>query len=316
MARRALIVGIDDYPDSPLQGCVADAVRLEGALSRHHDRRLNFECKLITAPSSTVTRATLREAVADLFRDPAEAAFFHFSGHGTINQLGGYLVTPDAVHYDVGVSMTEVLAMANASEVNEVFITLDCCHSGAFGIVPEVGNNKAILGDGVSVIAGTRAEQAALEEGGGGVFTSLLVDALEGGAAGVQGEVTAAGVYAYVDNALGAWDQRPVFKSNVSKFVRLRDAAPKVELETLHRLPELFPLPAEELPLDPSYEPSEAPQHEAHQRDFEALQALRDGGLVETVGEKHMYFAALNSGACRLTLLGRYYWRLVADNRL
>jgi len=91
-----------------------------------------------------------------------------------VNGLGGYLVTPDYCEYDVGIAMTEILALANQSPVADVFITLDCCHSGAFGVLPAVSNDKVILADGVSVITATRSGQEALEEGGGGVFTSSV----------------------------------------------------------------------------------------------------------------------------------------------
>lgn len=314
--RRALIVGIDDYPSAQLYGCVQDARRMELALARHDDGSTNFDCRTITCPPEDISRATLRQAVTELFAQPADVAWFHFSGHGTSNDLGGYLVTRDAQKHDVGVPMADVLTMANDSPIAEVLITLDCCHSGAFGHVPPLKDKHVTLAEGVSVVTATRAAQASLEVGGGGVFTSLLVEALEGGAAGILGEITAAGVYAYIDNALGAWDQRPLFKTNVSRFVRLRNAAPKVPIDLLQKIVEYFPLPAEDRPLDPSFEPAVNPRNEENERIFGDLQRLRAVGLVEPVGEQHMFYAAINSKACRLTKLGLYYWRLVNDGRI
>lgn len=314
--RRALIVGLDDYPDNELQGCVNDAERVAEVLSRHHDGRVNFHCEVVTSPPDAVTRAFMREKIFNLFGDPADVAFLHFSGHGTVNGLGGYLVTPDFCTFDVGIAMTEVLALANQSPVDDVFITLDCCHSGAFGGVPAVSDDKVILADGVSVITATRSGQAALEAGGGGVFSSLLVEALEGGAAGLLGEVSAASIYAYIDNAMGAWDQRPMFKANVSEFVQLREASPRLERSMVQKLTEYFPLPAEPLPLGPEYEPDvdpRDPEKEAHFRDF---QRFRDAGLLEPVGAESLYHAAINRKACGLTNLGRYYWRLVNEGMI
>ena len=269
--RRALIIGLDDYPGAPLHGCVNDAQLLSSVLSRHHDKRVNFHCEMITAPATTVTRSLLREKISELFKEPADVAFLHFSGHGTVNGLGGYLVTPDYCPYDVGIAMSEVLALANQSPVIDKFITLDCCHSGAFGMLPAVSNDKVVLADGVSVITATRSGQEALEMDGGGVFTSLLVEALEGGAAGLLGEVSAASIYAYIDNAMGAWDQRPLFKANVSRFVKLREAAPHLQPTIVQKLTEYFPLPAEPLELSPEFEPEVAPHDankEAQFRDF------------------------------------------------
>ncbi len=314
--RRALIVGIDDYPGAPLQGCENDAHRLEKVLSRHDDGRQNFECDVLVSSSKNITRPLLRERIFELFKQPADVAFFHFSGHGSVNGLGGYLITTDHCDFDVGIAMTEILSLANQSPINEIFITLDCCHSGAFGNVPVVGDDKVILSDGVSIITATRSGQEAIEEGGGGVFTSLLVEALEGGAAGLLGEVSAASIYSYIDNAMGAWDSRPLFKANVSKFTRLRDATPRVQLDLLKKLTEYFPLPAEELQLSPEYEPELEPHDSQKEKIFRDLQRLVPAGLVEPIGEDHMYHAAANSKSCALTSLGKYYWRLVNENKI
>ena len=58
--RKALIVGINDYPNSPLRGCVNDALAMKGVLETHADGSPNFGIKLITSPSDTITRVTLR----------------------------------------------------------------------------------------------------------------------------------------------------------------------------------------------------------------------------------------------------------------
>ena len=314
--RRALVIGIDDYPSCPLQGCVNDAERLTEVLSRHHDSRLNFHCETVIAPPSPVTRPLLRQKISKLFKERADVAFLHFSGHGTVNGLGGYLVTPDYCEYDVGIAMTEILALANQSPVADVFITLDCCHSGAFGVLPAVSNDKVVLADGISVITATRSGQEALEEGGGGVFTSLLVEALEGGAAGLLGEVSAASIYAYIDNAMGAWDQRPLFKANVSQFVKLREAAPRLLPSLVQKLIEYFPLPAEPIELSPEFEPEVKPHDTEKEDQFRNLQKFRDAGLLEPIGAQSLYHAAVQSKACGLTILGRYYWRLVNDGKI
>ncbi len=314
--KRALIIGLDDYPSCKLDGCVSDAKRVTAVLSRHHDQSVNFHCETVTAPPTTVTRPLLRQKISELFKDPADVALLHFSGHGTVNGLGGYLVTPDFEDYDAGIAMTEILALANQSPVNDVFITLDCCHSGAFGLLPAISDDKVVLANGVSVITATRSGQEALEEGGRGVFTSLLVEALEGGAAGLLGEVSAASIYAYIDNAMGAWDQRPLFKANVSQFVMLRKCAPRLQWSVVQKLTEYFPLPAEPLKLSPEFEPEVKPHNSEKEAQFKNLQCFRDAGLVEPVGAQSLYHAAVHSKECGLTILGRYYWRLVNEKKV
>ncbi len=93
MIKISLLVGIDDYESSPLAGCVNDANRLRSKLFRNQDDSPNFDCKVLTSPGEKVTRASLKRAVENLFKRQADVALFFFAGHGTVNNLGGYLVT-------------------------------------------------------------------------------------------------------------------------------------------------------------------------------------------------------------------------------
>ncbi len=318
--RRALCVGIDHYPGGSLDGCVSDAERIADVLAKHWDDSPNFDCSKMVAPnpgdSSVVTRATLRRAVEELFEHQAEVALFHFSGHGTVNKLDGVLVTQDAKRWDEGVPMSQVLTAANKSPATEVVILLDCCYAGNFGNPPAVDNEKVMLREGVSILTASRGDQPSVEAGGGGVFTSLVVDALAGGAADLRGEVTAPAVYACVETALGAWDQRPLFKSHVSKLLALRKCKPAIDPSILRRLPEYFVLPAEELPLDPAYEEESSSPDPQKVSVFKDLQRLSRVHLVIPVDADHMYGAAMNSKACRLTDTGCFYWRLAKVNRI
>ena len=45
------------------------------------------------------------------------------------------------------------------------------------------------------------------------------------------------------------------------------------------------------------------------------VQMLASVGLVESVDTDHMYFAAMESKSCRLTVLGAHYWKLSKDKR-
>ena len=318
--RRALCVGIDEYLSGSLQGCVSDAERVAGILATNHDGSPNFDCRTLVAPvggpTDLITRARLREAIETLFRHKADVALLHFSGHGTVNNLDGYLVTQDAKKYDEGVAMGDILKWANDSKAEEVVILLDCCFSGALGNPPVVDNAKALLREGVSILTASRADQPSVEAAGGGLFTSLVVDALEGGAADVLGAVPAPSLYAYVEAALGAWDQRPLFKSHVSRLVALRHCAAPIDRTILRKLPVLFPLPAEDLAIDPSYEPTSPTADPSKTVVFEDLQALSRVRLVIPSGAPHMYDAAMQSKACRLTPTGRYYWRLATNKRI
>ncbi len=318
--RRALLVGIDEYSADSLSGCTSDADRMAEVLARHEDGSPNFDCRPLLAPTggglARVTRTALRREIDTLFKSPADLALLHFSGHGTVNNLDGYLVTQDAAQYDEGVSMTEVLKLANESPVKEVVVFLDCCHSGALGAVPSIDDKRAILRQGISILTASRAAEVSVEVGGGGLFTSLVVDALRGGAVDLRGNVTPSAIYAFVEAALGAWDQRPLFKAHVSEVVALRKCTPPIDLSIVRDLPSLFPLPAEDLELSPQHEETSMDAKPERVAVFRKLQALNRVHLVVPVSAPHMYEAAMQKKACRLTATGRYYWRLARDRRV
>lgn len=314
--RKALIVGINDYAGAPLRGCVNDANAMASVLETHADGGPNFSVKLLTSPSDVVTRPELRSAIERLFAGECDVCLFYFSGHGAIKSTGGYIVTTDAKKYDEGVSMDEILVIANQSKAKDKVVLLDCCHSGALGSPAISGGQIAQVSEGLSVLTASRDSESALEINGKGVFTSLLVDALKGGASDLRGYITPGSIYAYVDQALGPWDQRPIFKTNVTRFTSLRSIAPPVSFDTLRKICVYFPAPEHEFALDPSYEftdPQNIPEHVAV---FKDLQKFEGVGLVVPIGEEHMYFAAMNSKSCRLTALGFQYWRLAKEKRL
>ena len=71
---------------------------------------------------------------------------------------------------------------------------------------------NADLKEGTTILTASTADQYATEKNGAGVFTTLLVDALNGAACNLVGDVTPGSVYAHIDQSLGPWDQRPVFR--------------------------------------------------------------------------------------------------------
>ncbi len=311
--KKALVIGIDNYPTSPLKGCVNDASAFASIIEKHGDGSPNFSILLKT---DTKTKSDLKSLIVDLFKGNDDIALLYFSGHGFLNAFGGYIVTPDYKKYDEGISMDEILKIANASKVKDKVIVLDCCHSGAFGS-PNISGGTAHIVEGVTILTASRDIESAIEINGHGVFTNLLLDALSGGAADLRGHITPGGVYAYVDQALGPWDQRPVFKTNVTRFTSLRTINPPVALEVLRKIIEYFPTPQQEFPLDPTYEyTNKDVATETNIAIFKHLQKFESVGLVIPVGEAHMYWAAQNSKSCKLTALGYHYWRLVKEKRI
>lgn len=314
--RRALIVGIDDYDKAPLSGCVNDARSVATLLEKHGNGAPNFDTRLVTSPSDDLTRSGLRDAIGTLFATECDIALLYFSGHGFVRSGDGCIVTKDAAQHDEGISMTEILALANKSPVKNRVIILDCCFSGKMGTPNVADGGVAQLAEGLTVLTASRDSEVAMEQGNGGVFTDLVVAALQGGAADLRGHITPGSVYAYVDQALGAWDQRPIFKTNVTQFTSLREVQPQVPLTTLRKLVEYFSKPHEEHALDPSYEDAEEGCNPDKVKIFKDLQKMEGVGLIVPVGEEHMYYAAINSKSCKLTALGMQYWRLAEERKL
>ena len=241
----------------------------------------NFDCRLITS-APDVTKVGLKAAIETLFARETEIALLYFSGHGFLDEkLGGYLVTSDAKSYDEGVSMADILSYTNQSSAEQAVIILDCCYSGAFGSNPTLPKNEVFLANGRSVLTASTGDETAMEVAGHGVFTRLICDALSGGAADVLGKVTAASAYAYVDEVLDDWNQRPLFKTNVSRLKPLRLCKSQLAVELLRELAEHFQTADYVLPLNPSFEPDLQPSHPENERIFGHLQKLRASRLVE-----------------------------------
>lgn len=168
-------------------------------------------------------------------------------------------VSQDGTAENWGVSIEDVMERANEAHPNirSTIIIMDCCHSGIAGEVNALEHQvrASLIGNGVTILAACHRDELAVESSGQGRFTQVLLEGLRGGASDVLGEITPASLYAYVDQALGAWEQRPVYKANVQQFTNILTEAPKVRIETLRKLPVYFPYVEHKFQLDPSFEP-------------------------------------------------------------
>ena len=181
--RKALIVGINYYTQiRGLYGCVNDARAVKNALERHGEAPS-------TSPQSRHRRERqrrcqpqwLKDLVRDLFAEDNEVALLYFAGHGHVEQTGGYLCSSDCSRGDDGLSLGEVMTMANASPAPNKIIFLDSCHSEVAGT--PAGQKTAEVAEGVTILTASTERGSTTEKDGSGVFTTLLVNALNGAAA-------------------------------------------------------------------------------------------------------------------------------------
>lgn len=249
--KKALIVGLNNYPGRELEWCNNDAIAMKELIESNGDGSPNFEVVPII---DNCSKNNLISAIGKLFADDADIAFLYFSGHGA-DIDGGYLCTTDFSGSNYGVKMTDVLEMANKSRCKNKVIILDCCFAAKMG-ESILLNNNSVLGEGVTIIAASQSWQTSEEKRSlqHGIFTELLIQGLKGGAADIGGNITPASLYSFVDQSLGAWQQRPVFKTNISQFLPLRTIQAKVPKSILRKLSTYFENPTDEFKLDPSYE--------------------------------------------------------------
>jgi len=224
MKKKALIIGIDDYQDAPLNGCIHDANRIHLTLSNSH---CEFDARLLL--NNQATRSAVRASINWVLQDTLFSVIY-FAGHGWRTQVSTYLVTHDATDHEEGVDFLWITAAINrlAQESQSVVVILDCCHSG--DATPRGPNAQLrtpisasdispMSGSGRAVIAACRGTESALElqfdNKTHGAFTHYFCLALHGEAADDRGIVTVNSAFDYVSQKLiESGRQTPVLKGD------------------------------------------------------------------------------------------------------
>lgn len=334
MGKAALVVGINYYEhQAGLSGCVKDAKSIKKLLSSHQNNEQNFEVKYLVSKDNKnpINSSDLLTEVESLFNNKHNnIALFYFSGHGGINSdNGGYLSASDTNISDNALYMKKLIKIINKSKVKNKIIILDTCHSGDMGNHPSYKKLGSCIGEGVSILTASSKEQKAHENDSlfnrHGIFTELLIDALNGGSASIIGQVTLGSIYAHIDKALGNFGQRPIFKTNTNRFIVIRNIKPQIKIKDLRKLSKIFSKPTTKYSLDQTYElDKDVPDTYSNKKTcipqnnkiFRILQNLNRVNIVVPVGRKDMYYAAMDEKACKLTPLGQFYWELTKNKKL
>ena len=312
--RKGLFIGINNYQHvSSLNGCNNDAMAMASVLKTNANGDPNFKNVVLTSAEDYLSREKIEDQIRELFSGDCNVALLYFAGHGAYDSDTdeGMLVPQDYKSAKDGIRISDILNWASkATKIKNKVVILDCCQGGSAGEVRALRSESSMVGEGMTILTACKKEEPAMEGANHGVFTGLLLQALHGGAANILGKITPGSLYSFVDNALDAWEQRPVFKTTVSQFISLREVSPLIPKEILRKLPDWFAEAESVFALDPSYEPTEASFDPAHGEVFAQLQKCNRHSLVEPVDAEHMYYAALHSTGCRLTALGAYYREL------
>ena len=331
MARRALVVGIDEYQRfKKLNYAESDARAIARRLKFHGDQATepNYDVRLLLSGKQAMTRPRLREELGRLFAESRGLdVAFYFSGHGHIGDAGGYLVTADGAPNDHGVSMQELADRARASEARSVLIALDCCHAGEAGDATGFSGSgqQVVLRDNMAIMAASLPLQSAMESPlEGGLFTAALTDALDGAAADILGEVSVASAYSLIEKRFSLWEQRPVAKAYLSRPILLRRVKPRISRQDLRRIVEFFPTLDHQFAMDPDHDPERDAQGRARTPEVPAkveigrlFKIYRDVNLIEpSQPGMDLYYVAQRSQTVELTMFGREFWRLVNRERV
>lgn len=80
--KKALLIGINKYPDSPLRGCVNDVLLMHKVLTSKYGF-INKDIRLLTDKEATTKG--IRDALKVFTTDvtDGDTLFFHYSGHGS-----------------------------------------------------------------------------------------------------------------------------------------------------------------------------------------------------------------------------------------
>lgn len=115
--KKALLIGINDYPIQPLRGCIEDVRTLHSVLERNGDGSKNFD---ILSLEDVQSSNKAMEAIEELFKGDEDFALLYYSGHGFVNTIGAELVFPDDCckdGYHKGLQMSDIMQVVNRSKV-------------------------------------------------------------------------------------------------------------------------------------------------------------------------------------------------------
>jgi eukaryotic-like serine/threonine-protein kinase len=117
--RKALIVGINTYPFSPLSNCVNDAQEIAFLLEQPE---YGFDVTLLL--DQQVTRRSLRMALTALFSGAPNFVVLYFAGHGLTDDVGSYLATVDSDEVDLGIDMELLKRLITAKAAVDTNVVL------------------------------------------------------------------------------------------------------------------------------------------------------------------------------------------------
>jgi hypothetical protein len=316
--RKAVLIGNNTYTYAGnLQSCIYDVDRISEILRTHGKGDPNFH----TEKFEDLTNAGMMNAISELLNEKRapDSALFYFSGHGYVNDKGGYICGTDAAKTkdEMGVPMSWLANKINTSRIPEITVILDCCHAGAFLDDSSGEYGLTTIREGVTFLAATPKNDTAAEFSGG-IFSNIIYDGLCGAAADILGHVTAVGLYNNAESLLTPGQQRPVFKSCVRKVTPLRYCLPPVKKRILREIVRspFFEDPDDKLRLRKELLDDHSEASGTGWSRTMMLFGFEKSGLLECTDRKPLLQAIIEESECWLSPYGKHFWDLVKNNRV
>ncbi|KAK0486719.1 caspase domain-containing protein [Armillaria luteobubalina] len=162
----AVLIGIDDYPTSPLRGCVSDAKDIAEYLLEDLGMAEDRVQRLLSGDNACIapTRENIINALLGLSTNPwiqaGDSIVIYFSGHGSTYQCADYLpyngsyagvgtiealcpvdrggYTSDGDVPDISDrEINGILSEISRTKGHHITVILDCCHSSSLTRAPQ-----------------------------------------------------------------------------------------------------------------------------------------------------------------------------------
>jgi signal transduction histidine kinase len=245
MARYALVAGIAKYSNpllSPLSKTATDAAAVAEVLKQHGNYR-------VTLLNGEVTAKQVADALKTLLLEQAvkNEALIYFTGHGitgvtgvdSLEQPQGYLAASDCnvtkageqwMVRGGGISLNSFNQLIRQSDLSNLVVIFDSCHSGEFLERSLVENALTVFRsrqDYYLITACRRFEQAwAKKSEQHSVFTGALLAGLSQQRAGDNGQVTVDRLFDFIASELSQSRQEPI-RMGVGRSLTLVQYPPK-----------------------------------------------------------------------------------------
>lgn len=319
--RRALVIGIDGYPDAPAVGCCNDAKAMATLLATNEDGTRNWAVERCLGRDARVPVLPTVELAGRLARHFADAEdadlLFYFSGHARRSTLGVELCSQDGTSAASGVSFDSLMTLI-AGAVDQgartVTVLLDCCFAGDLGAGADdehfAGGH---LPENVVILAAARPGEVTSQGLDHSPFTEVLLTGLEGAASDLEGNVNALALFYNAQRAAPARGPQPQLRANCDQLPTLRSTSPALDEATGRELRRHFAHPNRSVPPpEPgSWDGGPLQGPDAHPVAL-VFWRLRRAGLLESepAGATLAWLSA-NGGTLKLSHRGRYYWNVL-----